>query len=62
MDMYRRNDFKSWFTDIGFLYLVVILVVILVFLLTGLTTLFSVDDLSVRRTASPYPYTEYAAR
>ena len=24
MNMYRRNDFKSWFADVGFIYLIVV--------------------------------------
>ena len=31
MNMYRRNNFKSWFLDVGFIYLVVVGFVVLVF-------------------------------
>ena len=36
MNMYRRNDFKSWFADVGFMYVIVSAVVGLVFLLSVL--------------------------
>ena len=29
MNMYRRNNFKSWFLDVGFIYLVVVGFVVL---------------------------------
>ena len=32
-EMYRRNDFRSWFDDVGFIYLIVIVLVALIFLL-----------------------------
>ena len=35
-DMYRRNDFKSWFADVGFLYVVVAAFVALIFALGSL--------------------------
>ena len=31
MNMYRRNDFKSWFADVGIIYLIVVGFVTLVF-------------------------------
>ena len=36
MNSYRRNDFKSWFADVGFLYVIVVLLVTLCFLGVGL--------------------------
>ena len=39
MNMYRRNNFKSWFADVGFLYIVVALFVGLAFLLAILMSL-----------------------
>ena len=36
MNSYRRNDFRSWFADVGFLYVIVALLVTLCFLGIGL--------------------------
>ncbi len=33
MEGYRRNNWKSWFADVGFIYLIVVGVVIVSFLL-----------------------------
>lgn len=35
MDEYRRNNWKSWFADVGFIYLIVVGVVSVIFLLLG---------------------------
>jgi hypothetical protein len=35
-DTYRRNDLKSWFADVGFLYLIVAAFVVLIFALGSL--------------------------
>ena len=41
MNMYRRNNFKSWFDDVGFLYVVVALFVAVVVLVPTLASLVS---------------------
>ena len=33
MEGYRRNNWKSWFADVGFIYLIVVGVVVVSFLL-----------------------------
>ncbi|MBT4499677.1 MAG: hypothetical protein HOC74_18260 [Gemmatimonadetes bacterium] len=38
MDIPRRENFRSWFNEVGFLYLVVILIVSLIFLFRDLKT------------------------
>ncbi len=38
MDIPRRENFRSWFGEVGYLYLVVILIVALVFLFKDLKT------------------------
>jgi len=38
MDIPRRESFKSWFKEVGFLYLAVILIVALVFFFRDLKT------------------------
>lgn len=47
MDMYRRNDFRSWFDDVGFIYLIVIAFVALTFLLKEMSS----DTIIVDRNA-----------
>ena len=51
MNMDRRNNFKSWFMDVGILYLVVAVLVISVFVVASLdgtwksvTTTVSIDQ------------------
>ena len=41
MNVYRRNDFKSWFADVGFLCVIVTVLVILCFAGLGLKAQFS---------------------
>ena len=41
MNVYRRNDFKSWFADVGFLYVIVTVLVMLCFAGLGLKAQFS---------------------
>jgi hypothetical protein len=33
MDMYRRNSFKDWWEDMGFIYVIVVVFIALIFLL-----------------------------
>jgi hypothetical protein len=35
MNMYRRNNFRDWLADVGYLYLIVIGFVLVVFLARG---------------------------
>lgn len=49
MNMYRRNDFRSWFDDVGFIYLIVIGFVALIFLLKDMGS----DTIIVDRNAFP---------
>jgi len=56
VNVYRRNDFKSWFADVDFLYVIVTVLVMLCFAGLGLKA-----QLSTR--ISPYAatQTEFAA-
>jgi len=57
MDIPRRENFRSWFNEVGFLYLVVILFVSLVFLFRDLKTdslPFMQDAASTQKVAPTY--------
>ena len=43
MNVYRRNDFKSWFADVGYLYIIVTVLVILCFAGLGLKAQFRAE-------------------
>ena len=53
MDMERRENFRSWFTDVGYLYIIVVVVVGLIFFLKDLR-----QNISSARTVNQIEQTE----
>jgi len=62
MNMYRRSDFKTWFADVGYLYLVVVAFVVLIFLFKNLerTTISWDQSATLERSTTEVLIEQYA--